>query len=72
MTKIKFIITLLVASGLQTFGQHLALTFQYAAQQGISIKHLDSSYTSAVHSDTSLAVFKTEKEQEAFIPKRQH
>jgi hypothetical protein len=32
-------------------------------QQGISIKKLDSTYKSAIHSDTTMAVFKTEKEQ---------
>jgi hypothetical protein len=65
MTKINLIITILLTACLQTFGQHLGLSFQNAEKQGISIKHLDSIYTSAVHSDTSLAVFKTEKEQEA-------
>lgn len=65
MTKTKFIILFLLTTCLQTFGQHLGLTFQSAEKQGISIKHLDSLYTSAVHTDTSLAVFKTEKEQDA-------
>ncbi|MFN3757527.1 MAG: hypothetical protein ACK4RM_11280, partial [Flavobacterium sp.] len=46
-------------------GQQRGLTFQNAEKQGISIKHLDSVYISAVHTDTSLAVFKTETEQEA-------
>ena len=50
---------------MQTFAQHMGLTFQNAEKQGISIKHLDSLYTSAVHTDPSLAVFKTEKEKEA-------
>ena len=65
MTKINFIITFLLTTCLQTFGQHLGLTFHNAEKQGISIKHLDSLYKSAVHADTSLAVFKTEKEQDA-------
>lgn len=65
MTKINFTITVLLTTCLQAFGQHLGLTFQEAEKQGISIKHLDSIYTSAVHSDTSLAVFKTDTEQEA-------
>lgn len=65
MSKTYLIITILLTTCLQTFGQHLGLTFQDAEKQGISIKHLDSIYSSAVHSDTSLAVFKTEKEQEA-------
>ncbi len=65
MTKTILIITILLTTCLQSFGQHLGLTFQQAEKQGISIIHLDSTYASAVHSDTSLAVFKTEKEQEA-------
>lgn len=65
MIKVNFIITVLLTISFQTFGQHLGLTFQNAEKQGISIKHLDSVYTSAVHTDTTLAVFKTESEQEA-------
>jgi hypothetical protein len=65
MTKTNFIITVLLTISLQTFGQNLGLTFQDAEKQGISIKHLDSLYASAVHSDSTLAVFKTETEQEA-------
>jgi hypothetical protein len=55
----------LLSACLHVFGQHQGLTFQDAEKQGISIKHLDSIYKSAVHSDASLAVFKTEPEQEA-------
>ena len=65
MIKANFIITVLLIVSFQSFGQHLGLTFQNAEKQGISIKHLDSIYISAVHTDTSLAVFKTEIEQEA-------
>lgn len=65
MIKANFVITVLLIISFQTFGQHLGLTFQNAEKQGISIKHLDSVYTSAVHTNTSLAVFKTESEQEA-------
>lgn len=65
MIKANVIITVLLTISFQTFGQHLGLTFQNAEKQGISIKHLDSVYTSAVHTDTSLAVFKTESAQEA-------
>ena len=46
-------------------GQHLGLTFQDAEKQGTSILHLDSIYKSAVHTDTSQAVFKSEKDQQA-------
>lgn len=64
MTKKHFIITILLTSSLHFFGQHLGLTFQEAERQGVSIKHLDSLYKSAVHADPAQAVFKTEKEQE--------
>jgi len=67
MTKINFIITVLLTTCIQSFGQHLGLTFQDAEKQGISIKHLDNIYTSAVHSDTSLAIFKTETEQDVLL-----
>jgi NurA-like 5'-3' nuclease len=63
--KTNFIITVLLTTCLQTFGQHLGSTFQNAEKLGISIKQLDSLYPSAVHTDTTLAVFKTEKEQVA-------
>ncbi|MFN3917452.1 MAG: hypothetical protein ACK4K0_06895 [Flavobacteriales bacterium] len=65
MIRANFIITVLLTISFQTFGQQRGLTFQNAEKQGISIKHLDSVYISAVHTDTSLAVFKTETEQEA-------
>jgi hypothetical protein len=65
MKKANLMIIIFLTTCLQAFGQHIGLTFQDAEKQGISIKHLDSLYRSAVHADTSLAVFKTEKEQEA-------
>jgi len=45
--------------------QHTGLTFQDADKQGLTNAHLDSIYKSAVHVDTSQAVFKSEKEQKA-------
>ena len=65
MTKKNLLITILLFACLQTFGQHVGFSFQNAKKQGIDIKQLDSIYKSAVHTDTSLAVFKTDKEQEA-------
>jgi hypothetical protein len=66
MTTNKLIIAIIFfAACLQTFGQHLGLTFQDAIKQGLTIQHLDSIYKSAVHVDTSQAVFKTEAEQNA-------
>jgi hypothetical protein len=63
--KVSFIISTLLTICLLSSGQHIGLTFQQAEKQGVSIGLLDSIYTSAVHADTSLAVFKTETEQEA-------
>lgn len=42
----------------------VVLTFKATAEQGISLKELDSLYKSAVHTDTTLAVFKSEEGQE--------
>ncbi len=57
-------LSLLLILEFNLYGQNKALTFQKAEEQGISYKHLDSLYKSAVHSDTTLAVFKTPEEQE--------
>lgn len=48
------------------FGQQ-AMSFQEAETAHISVRTLDSLYKSAVHSDTTLAVFKTQKDQELLI-----
>jgi len=44
--------------------QPIAITFQAASSQGIIVKELDSLYQSAVHVDTTLAVFKSDVDQE--------
>ncbi len=64
MKRILLLSYLLLAVSPSSFGQHLGMTFQEARLQNISIPHLDSLYTSAVHTDASKAVFKTEKEQQ--------
>lgn len=66
-TKKLIVATILSAVCLQTFGQHLGLTFQDANKQGLTVQHLDSIYKNAVHVDTSQAVFKTEAEQNAMF-----
>lgn len=48
-------------------GQHLGLTIKDAEEKGITIQHLDSIYLSAVHSDTTKAVFRSETEQENLL-----
>lgn len=65
MKKLSFTLFLSVFVTVFVRAQHLGLTFKEAENQGIRIAHLDSVYKSAVHSDTSLAVFKSDKEQEA-------
>lgn len=65
--KKNFITTVLLVACLHTFGQHFGLTFQDANKQGLTVQHLDSIYKSAVHVDTSQAVFKTEAEQNAMF-----
>jgi hypothetical protein len=64
MKKVLFILLICLFPPVMS-GQNLGMTFQEAEKQGLSIKHLDSLYTSAVHTNPSLAVFKTEKEQQA-------
>ncbi|MFN8712349.1 MAG: hypothetical protein ACK5Z2_05810 [Bacteroidota bacterium] len=58
------IAALLIASALQA---QKVMQFSQLETEGIRQTWLDSNYTSAVHSDTALAVFKTEKAQEEFI-----
>lgn len=66
MTSKHITLTLLLAFAFTVVSaQHEAMTIQDAGKQGISISHLDSIYKSAVHVDSSLAVFKTEAEQQA-------
>ena len=62
----QFILTfaLLLGSITIIFGQQRGMTFQEAENVGIRISFLDSTFKSAVHVDTTKAVFKTEKEQE--------
>ncbi len=64
MKKILFLIVILL-SNFYIFGQHLGLSFKEAEKKNISIELLDTHYKSAIHSDTSQAVFKTEIEQVA-------
>lgn len=58
-------VMLLIVLCTPLYGQRLALSFEEADTAGISIDHLDSVYQSAVNIDTSLAVFKTEQEQDS-------
>jgi hemerythrin superfamily protein len=64
-----FILTLTLLIGLKTlsYSQQLGMTFQEAENAGIRISYLDSTFKSAVHVDTSQAVFKTDAEQELMI-----
>jgi hypothetical protein len=55
------ILTLLVSFSF-TYGQK-AMTFEEAQENGIKVAYLDSTYKSGIHSDTSLAVFKTNESE---------
>ena len=63
MKNFVFLLLLTVASW-PIFAQPIAITFQAASSQGIIVKELDSLYLSAVHVDSSLAVFKSDVDQE--------
>lgn len=64
MTKLLLTLSLILTSSLLTFGQNRGMTFQKAEERGIRISFLDSTYKSAVNTDTTKAVFKAEKDQE--------
>ena len=61
MKTILTILTTLTLSYL-SYGQK-AMTFNEAKEINIRISHLDSIYLSGIHSDTSLAVFKTNQDE---------
>ena len=66
----KFIILSVFIIGLgllELAAQTKVISIADAKVEGLSISDLDARYQSALHSDTSLAVFKTEEEQAALI-----
>lgn len=63
MYKSIFCFIFFCASRLAIYGQPIGLSFQEAEKRGISISILDSIYKSAVHTDSLLSVFTTEKDQ---------
>ena len=66
MKKVKSLLSLLMSIALiQTYGQHVAMTFKDANSKGVSFDSVERVYKSAVHTDTSLAVFKTDAEQDS-------
>ena len=66
-TKFIFIIGFLFFQYYQLLGQHIAFARKDMFSLGISVQRLDSIYKSAVHTDTSQAVFKTEEDQNAML-----
>jgi hypothetical protein len=55
----KYLATILLLSvTLSSRAQHIASTFQQAEKTGYSMQHLDEIYPSALHSDSTKAVFK--------------
>ena len=65
--KMNIVLALLFLTPFYAHSQHLGITIPDAKAQGITIERLDSVYTSAVHSDTTLAVFRTDPEQERLL-----
>ncbi|NEM98577.1 hypothetical protein [Pontibacter burrus] len=63
MKKLLLTITFAALTIVSVLGQSRALTFQEAEKQGIPFQKLDSLYKSAIHSDATLAVFKTPDQQ---------
>jgi len=63
IVRITFIFLFFSASSLFAQKRPLAITFQNAEKQGLAFSKLDSSYKSAVDSDTSKAVFKSAAQQ---------
>jgi len=64
MKTMKIILTILTALSFSplSYGQK-AMTFNEAREQNIRTSYLDSIYMSGIHSDTSLAVFKTNEDE---------
>lgn len=54
-----YFVIFLVFAPFLAFAQPKAATFQQAVAQGISIEKLDSMYLSAIHSDSTKAVFRS-------------
>ncbi|MCC5920112.1 MAG: hypothetical protein LAT68_11725 [Cyclobacteriaceae bacterium] len=53
---------ILLASPVLVYGQQGAMTIQEARIAGVEMTYLDSIFISAIHTDTSQALFKTAKE----------
>lgn len=62
--KIILCLAIVTAFTLNLYAQK-AMTFEEAAKQGTSYQELDKLYKSAVHANTTLAVFKTPQEQQS-------
>ena len=61
--KYLFWILIVLCSTKSSTAQQLTLTFKQAAKNGIPFEHLDSIYKSAVHTDSTKAIFKSVPEQ---------
>lgn len=59
-----YMLLLCFTSTVSLWSQPRVYTFKEAVAKGVPAEKLDSLYASAVHADTTLAVFKTEAEQE--------
>jgi hypothetical protein len=64
--KNRILLCLALLVSLTAFGQKKTFTFQEAEMQGHSYQSLDSLYKSALHADSTKAVFQTPEEQTNF------
>lgn len=67
MKKLLFFSAVVLCLTHHSLGQQLGIPFRDAEQHGIIVKNLESIYKSAVHVDTSLAVFKTDDERDTLL-----
>jgi len=64
LSPMNFTITIILCVLVQiAFSQSIATTFEKAEKQGISISELDSKYQSALHDDSTKAVFNDRKDE---------
>ncbi len=59
----RIIVLILVLSSIASCAQQKVFSIEDARNKGLSIEELDKKYTSAVHSDTTKAVFKSAEKQ---------
>ncbi|WP_311950526.1 hypothetical protein [Mucilaginibacter terrae] len=59
-------VIILILISVKGYAQHIAETFQEAEKKGYSMQKLDGEYASALHADSTKAVFKGGRSQEFY------